>query len=364
MDLSIANFIRLNKVIVIWTAFGGLLYIFRDMFGLVFITFIMCFVTYGLTAHRHRGRFPRRLLVVIFYALFLTLVISFLVFFFPRLLAEAKNFTEQLPATLQTIEKWLESHVPEESGLDPVVDRIRLMLTPEQLIIRGWAMGWGVVEKVLHYTAWFFLGLLFSFLIMMDLPHLTRGIRELRFTRAALVYEETVGSVIQFATVVGRNFRAQIIISTVNTILTAIGIHILGIGNAVLLSTLVFFCGLIPVLGVFISSVPIVLMAVNNGGVSLGLWALIMITFIHMVEAYILNPRIVSRVMRINPVVTLIILFIAHSLVGLWGMLLGVPCAVYIYRHVIHGGVKRENCPAPPPAEAKEATCESSSATA
>ena len=62
--------------------------------------------------------------------------------------------------------------------------------------------------------------------------------------------------------------------------------------------------------------------------------ALIIIIAIHMLEAYVLNPRIVSSVMHINPVMTLIILYIAHSMIGMWGMLLGVPVAVYIYRKI------------------------------
>ncbi len=355
MDLSVSSFIRVNKVVVIWTAFAGLLYLFRDMFGLIFITFVMCFVTHGLTSRRLRGPLQRRFLVAVIYALFLLLVICFIVFLVPRLLAEAKNFTEQLPAALATIERWLEAQLLEASGLEPVMDRVRLMLTPEQLIIRGWAMGWGAVEKGFHYVTWFFLSLLFSFLIMLDLPKLARSIRELRFTRAALVYEETVDSVILFAKVVGENFRAQILISAVNTVLTSIGLQMLGIKGAVLLCTLVFFCGLIPVLGVFISSIPIVLMAVNTGSVVLGLWAMVMITFIHIVEAYILNPRIVSRVMHLNPVVTLLVLYIAHSLIGLWGMLLGVPVAVYIYRQLILGGVARGRETAAPPDLAAEA---------
>ena len=38
--------------------------------------------------------------------------------------------------------------------------------------------------------------------------------------------------------------------------------------------------------------------------------------------------------MHINPVMTLIILYIAHSVIGMWGMLLGVPIAVYVYRKI------------------------------
>jgi len=60
----------------------------------------------------------------------------------------------------------------------------------------------------------------------------------------------------------------------------------------------------------------------------------LMIAAIHLLETYVLNPRIVSSVMKINPVMTLIILYIAHSLVGMWGVLLGVPISVYFYRKI------------------------------
>lgn len=338
MSFSIAEFARTNKVIFIWTAFGCLLYLFREMFGLVFITYIMCFITHGLTHRLHRtARLRRRFMVAVIYVLFLVAITGFLFFLTPKIISEAKNFTDQLPQTLTTIEQWVDSQLSDNETLAPLTERIKSMLTPEQMIIKGWSIGRSALERSVHYASWFFLGLLFSFLIMLDLPSLTRSMRALRFTRLSSVYEETASSVILFAKVVGENFRAQMMISALNTTLTAVGLKLLGIEEIVLLCTLVFFCGLIPVLGVFISSVPIVLMAVNIGGISLGLWATVMIIIIHLIEAYFLNPRIVSRVMHINPVMTLIILYIAHSFLGLWGMLLGVPISVYIYRQVIIG---------------------------
>ncbi len=356
MSSSIAQFARVNKVIIIWTAFGLLLYLLRDMFGLVFITYIMCFITHGLTHRLHRtAGLHRRFMVVSIYLIFLAIIVGFIFFLTPRLLTEARNFTEQLPRTLTTIETWFDGHAADNEYLAQVSDKLKSYLTPEQMIVKAWNTGRGVLEKGLHYVSWFFLGLLFSFLIMLDLPRLTRSVRELRFTRLSSVYEETADSVILFAKVVGENFRAQIMISALNTTLTAIGLQILGVPGAVLLCTVVFFCGLIPVLGVFISSVPIVLMAVNAGGITLGLWATLMIIIIHLIEAYVLNPRIVSAVMHINPVLTLIILYIAHSLIGMWGMVLGVPISVYIYRQLIVGIVpKAKRGLTPPEAEVLE----------
>lgn len=347
MSFSIGELARTNKVFLIWTAFGALLYLFRDMFGLVFITYVMCFITHSVTSPLRRiFGLHRRLMVVTVYLVFLLLIGAFLFFLTPTLLGEARNFTAQIPRALATIDAWATANASASGFLVPVLEQIKEYLTPEQMILQGWTMGRGLLEAGLHYVSWFFLGLLFSFLIMLDLPRLTRSVRELRFTRLASVYAETADSVVLFARVVGENFRAQILISSVNTVLTAAGLLLLDVGGIALLCTLVFLCGLVPVLGVFLSSVPIFLMAVNGGGITLGLWAMVMIVIIHAVEAYFLNPRIVSAVMSINPVMTLIILYIAHGLIGLWGMLLGVPIAVYIYRQLIVG---------PPPGGAKDA---------
>ena len=72
MTFSISDFIKVNRVYFIWAVFFWLLYLFKDMFGLVFMTFIMCFVVSSL-AHklRRKYRFNRRTVVVCFYILFL-----------------------------------------------------------------------------------------------------------------------------------------------------------------------------------------------------------------------------------------------------------------------------------------------------
>ena len=94
---------------------------------------------------------------------------------------------------------------------------------------------------------------------------------------------------------------------------------------------------MIPVLGTFISSAPIVLVAVNTTGPGHALWAIAMILVVHTVETYVLNPRIMAAMFKISPVVTLMILYVGHKLFGLWGMVLGVPVSVFIFRHVILG---------------------------
>ncbi len=335
MTFDISKFIKTNRAYFIWAVFMGLLYLFRDMFGLVFITFIMCFIVSGITHYvRQKYRINRRAVVIFIYIIFLIGVITLLTIIPPRLLAEAMSFTEQLPNSIKSAKDWLNTNFADNEMIAPLLPQIKEALLPDNTVVSVWNVVRGILEKGLHYFGWFFLAMLFSFLIMFDLPRLSKGVRNLRFTRLAESYRETAGSIMLFAKVVGENFRAQLFISAINTFLTAICLYILKINAIALLCTIVFLCGLIPVLGMIISSVPIILMAVNTGGMEHGLWAILMIIAIHMLETYVLNPRIVSSVMRINPVMTLIILYIAHSVIGMWGMLLGVPIAVYIYRKI------------------------------
>jgi len=105
---------------------------------------------------------------------------------------------------------------------------------------------------------------------------------------------------------------------------------ILGIQPLLLLTTIVFLFGLIPVLGVFISSVPIILIAFNSHGLTLALIALGMIVGVHLLEAYVFNPRIYAARFHLNPVIVLIILLVGHEMFGVWGMLLGIPVTTYV----------------------------------
>jgi predicted PurR-regulated permease PerM len=113
-----------------------------------------------------------------------------------------------------------------------------------------------------------------------------------------------------------------------------------------MLSVIVFFCSFIPVLGVFISTTPIVLVALNAGGLSLSFAAIGLVVAIHAVEAYLLNPIIYGRHLKLNPVMTLIIIYVGYHAFGLWGMLLGVPVARYFIHDVLGVPYKDRAAPA------------------
>ena len=342
MAFNIASFVRTNKRFFIWTTFFLLLFLLRRMFGLIFLTYILCFIFNGVIEKLSlRTKLPRRLWTVIIYLVFLAVIISLGAVTAPKMGAESTAFFKQLPKTIDQLHDYLDKQAQAQPNLALVYFRVKHFLSIERLV----GMDRQTVTAILltsfnqltHYFSFFLLGTLFSFFILFDFPNLRARTRALKNTRLREIYEETADSVAQFALVVGSAFQAQVMIACINTFLTALGLYALGIEPVTLLSVIVFFCGLIPVLGVFISSAPILLFAFNSGGIQLFLFALIMILIVHTIEAYVLNPRIFSAVFKINPVLTLIILYIGHKFLGLWGVVLGIPISVYIYRYAVLG---------------------------
>jgi putative heme transporter len=131
--------------------------------------------------------------------------------------------------------------------------------------------------------------------------------------------------------------RGQLTIMLVNGVLTLIGLVILDIPFAFALSALATILYVIPIFGTILSSIPIVLLALTSGGLSLGLLALAWILVIHALESYVLNPKIMGEASRIHPVLIVLALVVGERAGGIVGALLAVPVAsvlVAVFRFV------------------------------
>ncbi len=192
-----------------------------------------------------------------------------------------------------------------------------------------------VATRLFTYAMHFLMAIIFSFLIVMGIPTFGKKISSLAESRIGGFYQEIAPSVVSFGRSMGMAFQGQAIIALVNTALTMIGLVLLGIPYPIALGVIVFLCSFVPVLGVFISSAPIVLVCLQECGVLLAFEAVALITLIHLIEAYVLNPRILGSVMHMNPLLILVILFIGEHFFGVWGLLIGVPLCHYLFNHVI-----------------------------
>lgn len=107
------------------------------------------------------------------------------------------------------------------------------------------------------------------------------------------------------------------------------------IPNIAFMSLFVFICGFIPIAGVFLSTLPMAFVAVTEYGFLKLAAVLVMVTGIHFVEAYGLNPMIYSAHLKLHPLLVLSVLVVAEHLLGVWGLMLAVPLTVFALDYVI-----------------------------
>jgi predicted PurR-regulated permease PerM len=120
--------------------------------------------------------------------------------------------------------------------------------------------------------------------------------------------------------------RGQLSICAVNGVLTTIGLLLLGVPFGTTLGIFAGFCSLIPIFGTFISSVPAILLGLSVSPMT-GLLVLIWILAIHLVEANLLNPKILGDAAQLHPVVVIFALLAGEQTFGLFGALFAVPTA-------------------------------------
>jgi predicted PurR-regulated permease PerM len=396
-SFSVNEFYQRNRRVVIWVILFGLLWLLRDFFAVVFLSFVLAIVAAPIAdVGVRRLRLPHWAAVTLVYVIFLLVLGSFVRFVVPSVAAEVNRMIENLPATEATlietknrlvrrypalrepINGYLRSALADDRlqivELQLISERQRLNLSAaevtaaaenpapptgalaeyfnrqDQLLLnalvavqRQRVSQYAPTVTVMLYraTATTLLALLFSFLILIDLNRIKAGISRLRNSRVGDFYEEAAPPIARFGILLGRAIEAQAAIAVVNTVLTLVGLLLLDIPLVAMLSVIVFVCSFVPVLGVLISTTPIVLVALNTGGPALSLAAIALVIVIHAIEAYLLNPIIYGKHLKLNPVLTLIILYVGYHAFGLWGMLLGVPVARY-FIHDVFGVPFRE----------------------
>ncbi len=137
-----------------------------------------------------------------------------------------------------------------------------------------------------------------------------------------------------FATVMG----AQLVISIINTILTAIFIFSIHLPNAPLMTAVTFICGMLPVVGNLISGTIIVCVAFILSP-NTALASLVFLVVIHKLE-YFLNSKIIGHRIGVPIWLTLLGLIIGERLLGVPGMILAPVVLNYIRIETSKIGVK------------------------
>lgn len=335
---------------LLWVILISLFYLLKPFFLLIFETFLITYVAKSFVQWiLGKVNLNYRLTVVLVFMLFLGLLVAAGTWIGPKLIIESNQILTAFTAdgeqkTQDKINDFVEDTVVkligEKKGQAVIGSEEYTMIMEAMKNEFSKAAKYGlprVLQTMLHIIkiGWeimmsLVLAFIFSFILVMDWQKISEKTRELENSRIRSFYIGAAPHIRAFANILGKALRAQAVIAICNTIFTAIGLWYFNVPNIALLSTIVFLCGFIPILGTFLSSIPIMIFGIQVGGLPLVLNLIIFVAAVHAFEAYVLNPKITGDILHMHPIVILILLLIGQRFFGIWGMIVGVPIGCYI----------------------------------
>lgn len=362
--------------------------IFRGILLPFVFAFLLVYLLSPIVA-RLQPKIGRVLSVILCYVIILGLLAGFFGLLLPAVVRDMARLRETLPATINEINEvyvpraqaWIEATfggvLPVDEGPVPEVenqlvmhqqldgswtvdlDNVRLTARPGQ--DGSWAIGppstevetgtdfgkearellarraeeltgfigpaiQAVVKGVAGFLTSFVITFMLAGFVLVDLERVTRFVRSLVPHQSRGGFDELWKRMDKG---LGGVVRGQLLICLVNGALTFVGLVIFDIKYSFLLAVMAGMFSLIPIFGTILSSIPIILIAMvsNETGPSVGpaLGMLAWIVGIHLLEANVLNPKIIGDSAEIHPVIVVFALLAGEHVFGLVGALLAIP---------------------------------------
>lgn len=199
--------------------------------------------------------------------------------------------------------------------------------------------GWNAVMKISQLGTQLLVSIILSLFFLMEKSYIARFTATFVDSKLGWFFKEVAHFGRMFLDTFGKVLEAQLLISFINCILTTTALWIMGFPNLLGLALIIFLLGLVPVAGVFISLIPLGLIAFSVGGINYVIYLVILIVVIHAIEAYFLNPKLMSSKTNLPIFFTFVVLIFSEHLIGIWGLIVGIPLFVFFLDLI---GVKRK----------------------
>jgi len=131
--------------------------------------------------------------------------------------------------------------------------------------------------------------------------------------------------------------RAQLILISITTVFVIIGLLLLRVPYAVTIGLLIGIVDLLPYLGTGAVFVPWIIYVFLDGNYSFGLGLTVLYALI-IISRQLSEPKIISSSLGLNPLITLIGLFVGLKLFGFIGLILG-PVIIVILLSFYRSGI-------------------------
>lgn len=299
-----------------------ILYAVSSMINLILFTFIFAFLM-DRFVQLFSSRLPikRSIIVLALYIIVIGALIYGISAYLPVFIEEIKQLVRNI------IRFYMR---PNDN---PVINYIMETISRYQVLNyleQGFSFVLGYFTNIGKLGLQLFLAIILSLFYLLEKERLKQFSQKLNQSKIAPIYRELSFFGKKFAVTFGKVIEAQFIIALVNCGLTTISLYFLGFPQLFGIGIMIFLLGLIPVAGVIISLIPLCIIAFSIGGIAKVVTVIIIVMVVHAIEAYILNPKLMSSKTDLPVFFTFIVLIFSEHFFGVWGLIVGIPIFIFL----------------------------------
>lgn len=278
--------------------------------------------------------------------------VAAVLFGIPALVGQIDELVQAAPELVALVGDWLsgirefvvgipgvdEDAVPDLANLDPEEIVAFLQERREQLASGTWrgvlglGRGLGSAATMAGYV---FLTPILTFYLLRDYDGILARLR-------GLLPRSREAGVVEFAreydVLLSRYLRGQLTVALIIGVLTGTLLLVVQFPYAFLLGALAGVMGIIPFLGLVLSIIPAVIIALVSGSV---LWSLAKVALVYglvqILDSGIISPRVVGDSVGLHPVWIVLALSVGGFFFGFVGLLISVPAAVGVKLVTVRG---------------------------
>lgn len=334
MDKKIQVSITPNTIIMTLLICAGayVLWILRGLTLLVLTAIVIASaIEPGIIFFRRR-KIPRIVAVSIMYVVTFGSLFGVIYFFLPPLLNDAQNLITTVPQYLNTL------NIPSALGDNSLINTAGTAHQAQSLFDTLYefrsAFSADTSQGAFRLISTFFGGI-FSLLIVVILSFYfaiqETGVEDFLKIVSPTEYESYVIDLWRRAQKkIGQWMQGQLLLSLLVAVTIYLGLVLLRIPDALLISVFTAVAELIPIFGSFIAGIPAVLIGYSAGGLIPALYVAGLYIVVNQFEGSLIHPLIVKKVVGVPPLLVLLAIIAGGDLAGFLGVVLAVPLAAVI----------------------------------
>ncbi|MEF2965288.1 AI-2E family transporter [Paenibacillus sp. M1] len=306
------------------------LYYSRSMLNMILITFILTYLINRLNNFISRNvnkvvRINRKIIVLFIYVVMISLLVFAIYYYLPVFITELTDLVNQVISFYDNPP----SNLPDNIILNFLVESLK-DIDLSKYIDSGFNFLVSTISDIGKWSLNLFVAIVLSLFFLLEKEKVTNFTAKFKASRASFLFVELEYFGKKFVSSFGKVIEVQFLIALVNSVLSTIFLWIFGFPNLFALSIMIFLLGLVPVMGVIISLIPLCAIAFKIGGLIKIVYVLIMIAVVHAVETYFLNPKFMSNKTHLPIFYTFLVLLVAEHFFGVWGLIVGVPVFMFL----------------------------------